>query len=77
MVMPVMVMVSAMVAVALVPGLFVVPAVVAALVVTATEKGVAKPRFSISGTMKPPTELTAAAAEPEMLPKSMQVRVLT
>ena len=51
--------------------------VVAAVVVTDTLNSRLYPLRFISGIMNPPTEDTAAAAEPEMDPKSMQVRVLT
>ena len=51
--------------------------VVAAVVVTATLKSRSYPWRFISGIMKPPTEDTAAAAEPEIEPKNMQVRTLT
>ena len=51
--------------------------VVAAVVVTATLNSRLYPMRVISGIMKPPTLETAAVAEPEMEPKSMQVNVLT
>ncbi|OQC27666.1 MAG: hypothetical protein BWX70_02133 [Verrucomicrobia bacterium ADurb.Bin070] len=50
---------------------------VAAVAVTATLNSRLYPLRFISGIMKPPIEETAAAAEPEIEPNSMQVRVLT
>ena len=51
--------------------------VVAAVVLTATLNSLPYPLRSISGIMKPPTEDTAATAEPEIAPKSMQVSTST
>jgi len=51
--------------------------VVAAVTVTAALKSRRYPILFISGTMNPPTEETAAVAEPEIAPKSMQVSTLT
>ena len=51
--------------------------VVAAVAVSATLKSRSYPFLFISGIMKPPMEETAAAAEPEIDPKSIQVTVLT
>ena len=51
--------------------------VVAAVVVSATLNSFGYPFRFISGSMKPPTEDTAAEAEPEIEPNNMQVSVFT
>ena len=51
--------------------------VVAEEMLTAAEKFLSKPSFFMSGAMKPPLAAAAAAAEPEIAPKSMFARIFT